>query len=720
MLHDVPLPSWPQPTEPLQASPAENETSQAGTESHPLGKDRFNVREAIPASGSGRQGWMKRLRPLQKIVVLLNFRPFTYLFHAVYQLGLRTLVRVLARHPAVRSILGYGSFFEGKCLYGVSDIDVVILVDERFSRTDGVHQQMVLDYKRVRRLFPFLADWHESAENLIFLSDVRAGFPVPESVRLRLKQGRLILLHGPQLPLELTPGAVSLSEAVAEVDNLLRIVLMKGEVHSSNILFWKKNFLKLGSLAKTLGLEELAAEIADHPGLKRFRGNDVFLFVRKSDPNKFFELMLEFSSRLFSGIQAREEPVTLSYTPLLDNDGSASGVRQNGRMPSALARISREPGVSVKMLPSVLYGLTPRLSYFQLDHPVPVLQLEEPGFEALRKLARTLAEHGESSEGFLVPVKNILFLLRKRSTYSDIVPLDPLIYANLYARHFGSPEAFQMPRTIYTEQVAAANRMLGAFAGLYAKHEGWVTKLPFPCIYSEDDLLVMNDAFHRIRVFLLHSEGVDIGSMSTLVEFLGRKYPGCEPFLQALPEYYRRLAGEDGQGPGGINLYRCLLQFMAQVLTGASAPVIEAWDKRLGISVGIITRNRAADLQEALESLRLQIRPADEIVIVDNGSTDATREVVDRFRDRLPISYYRLDAASIPRARNMVIAKAANEIVAFTDDDCVVEPEWLEAVERGFLRADNVGIVGGWVRHQPAAEASMIDTYYSLFHHNKT
>jgi hypothetical protein len=41
-------------------------------------------------------------------------------------------------------------------------------------------------------------------------------------------------------------------------------------------------------------------------------------------------------------------------------------------------------------------------------------------------------------------------------------------------------------------------------------------------------------------------------------------------------------------------------------------------------------------------------------------------------------------------------------------------------VERGFLRADNVGIVGGWVKHEPALEPSLLDTYYSLFHHNKS
>jgi hypothetical protein len=663
---------------------------------------------------------MKRLRPLQKAVVLFNFPPFTFLFHTAYQLGLRTLVSVLGRHRAIHSIHGYGSFFEGRCLYGVSDIDLVILIDERFSRTDSVHQQIVLDYKRLRRVFPFLADWHESAENLIFLSEIRAGFSVPESVRLRLKQGRLSLLHGAAFPPDLATGAVSLTEAVAEVDSLLRIVLMKGEVHSSNALFWKKNFLKLAALADRIGLQELAAEISNHRELKLLRGKDVLLFARKSDPNRLFELLLEFSSRLVGAIQAREELITLRYT-VLDN-GSRSGPqrRENGRVSRALDTISREPGVTIRMLPSSLYGLTPRFSYLPMDQPLPLVQVHKPDFKALRELAKTLAEYGEGSESLVVPLKDFLFLLRKRSTYSEIVPLDPLLYANMYARVFGSPESFRMPRAIYTEQVAAAKRMFTAFAGLYAKNEAWVTKLPFPCIYSEDDLLVIRDALHRMRVFLMHSDGMDIGSVSGLVEYLGRKYPGCRPFLNSLLDYYQQLTDGGGPPPSGINLYRCLLQFMSQMLADASAPAIDAWSKRLGISVGIITRNRATDLYEVLASLRLQQRPADEIVIVDNGSTDATRDVVESFRTQLPISYYRLDAASIPNARNLVLAKAAYEVVAFTDDDCIAEPEWLESVERGFLRADNVGIVGGWVRHQPAKEPSMIDTYYSLFHHNKT
>ena len=68
----------------------------------------------------------------------------------------------------------------------------------------------------------------------------------------------------------------------------------------------------------------------------------------------------------------------------------------------------------------------------------------------------------------------------------------------------------------------------------------------------------------------------------------------------------------------------------------------------------------------------------------------------------------------------MVLENARHEVIAFTDDDCVLEPGWLQAVERGFLRADNVGMVGGWVCHEHARERSAIDTYYATFHHNTT
>ncbi|HEV8715916.1 MAG TPA: ABC transporter ATP-binding protein [Candidatus Binatia bacterium] len=148
--------------------------------------------------------------------------------------------------------------------------------------------------------------------------------------------------------------------------------------------------------------------------------------------------------------------------------------------------------------------------------------------------------------------------------------------------------------------IKRADHAFMALAELYRKNEGWITKLPFPCVYSESDLPVLRDAFHRMRVFLANSEGVDIGSTSLLVDFLGRRHPACQRFLSDLLAYYKHLTGENGHKASANNLYRCLLQFMAQMLSGAPSIALDEHRKHLGITVGIITRNRAADLPQAL------------------------------------------------------------------------------------------------------------------------
>jgi len=186
-----------------------------------------------------------------------------------------------------------------------------------------------------------------------------------------------------------------------------------------------------------------------------------------------------------------------------------------------------------------------------------------------------------------------------------------------------------------------------------------------------------------------------------------------------LLEEFRYHRGEIAERPAAPNLFRCLHQFMFQVATGTAPLALADHEQGLGITVGIITRNRAADLRAALASLEGLRRRPDEVVVVDNGSTDGTRTVIESFADRLPIRYVLVPEPSIPRARNAVIEHARHEVIAFTDDDCAVGREWLTAVERGFMRARNVGIVGGWVLHWPAPEPSTVDTYFGFFHHNK-
>src|SRR6185437_14184861 len=109
-------------------------------------------------------------------------------------------------------------------------------------------------YERVRRIFPFLGPWDEREANLIFLSEIAAGFPVPERFRVRFKQARLVPLYG-ELPRDiLSGGPVTINELLSEISTLLRFSSVAEPRHTRRLLFWKRIFTKLNALADQLDL----------------------------------------------------------------------------------------------------------------------------------------------------------------------------------------------------------------------------------------------------------------------------------------------------------------------------------------------------------------------------------------------------------------------------------------------------------------------------------
>jgi glycosyltransferase involved in cell wall biosynthesis len=129
----------------------------------------------------------------------------------------------------------------------------------------------------------------------------------------------------------------------------------------------------------------------------------------------------------------------------------------------------------------------------------------------------------------------------------------------------------------------------------------------------------------------------------------------------------------------------------------------EMGDSPIRVSVIIATYNRADELMRLLESLRSSLaRPDVELILVDDGSTDGTVERA------MPLLEAPLARATVIRqenqgpgtARNKGILAAAGEIVVFVDTDCVVEPEWLDALTAPF-DDDKVGGVGGPDRSRP-------------------
>ncbi len=111
------------------------------------------------------------------------------------------------------------------------------------------------------------------------------------------------------------------------------------------------------------------------------------------------------------------------------------------------------------------------------------------------------------------------------------------------------------------------------------------------------------------------------------------------------------------------------------------------------VSVVVPTRNRAGYLEVALASLRAQdLAEESEIVVVDDGSTDATPDVVHRAGAR----HVRLGPpGGLNAARNIGVRETRGSIVAFVDDDVWAPPGWLSAVAEGAARHPEADAFGG-------------------------
>ncbi|TWT73709.1 putative glycosyltransferase EpsH [Posidoniimonas polymericola] len=96
------------------------------------------------------------------------------------------------------------------------------------------------------------------------------------------------------------------------------------------------------------------------------------------------------------------------------------------------------------------------------------------------------------------------------------------------------------------------------------------------------------------------------------------------------------------------------------------------------ISVVIPTYNRANLLRGCLDSALAQTRPADEIVLVDDGSTDDTSEVVASYSDQ--IMFIQQENAGPGAARNNGAARASGDYIAFLDSDDAWAPWTLEYI----------------------------------------
>ncbi|MFH0880858.1 MAG: glycosyltransferase [Lentisphaerota bacterium] len=156
------------------------------------------------------------------------------------------------------------------------------------------------------------------------------------------------------------------------------------------------------------------------------------------------------------------------------------------------------------------------------------------------------------------------------------------------------------------------------------------------------------------------------------------------------------------------------------------------------ISVVIPAFNAAATLPSCLDALMAQTMSSSlyEVIIVDDGSTDDTEEIVRRYEGRAPaVRYVRQDNRGPAAARNVGARESRGALLLFTDADCVPTPGWIEEMVRPFDDPEVVAVKGIYKTRQrelvarfaqmefedrydlieKAGRVDMVDTYAACF-----
>jgi GT2 family glycosyltransferase len=112
------------------------------------------------------------------------------------------------------------------------------------------------------------------------------------------------------------------------------------------------------------------------------------------------------------------------------------------------------------------------------------------------------------------------------------------------------------------------------------------------------------------------------------------------------------------------------------------------------VSVVIVVRDESKHIKKCLEALFKQSYPDFEIIIIDNGSTDGTGEIINSFGNKRIKYFYEPARCGIAMLRNIGAKKTGGEYVFFTDGDCVTNKHWLEEGLKVLETKEYVGVEG--------------------------
>jgi GT2 family glycosyltransferase len=168
-------------------------------------------------------------------------------------------------------------------------------------------------------------------------------------------------------------------------------------------------------------------------------------------------------------------------------------------------------------------------------------------------------------------------------------------------------------------------------------------------------------------------------------------------------EWYRAGADVDDWAFGLTDRERCPKPALAKVRRAFAAvpfPLDLCWPR---ISVIICTYNGSRTIGDCLDGLLRLEYSNFEVVVVNDGSTDATAEIVDKY----PVRLISTENRGLSSARNVGLEAATGEIVAYLDDDAYPDPHWLTYLAATFI--ENIHAAVGGPNIPPPGDGPIAD-----------
>ena len=119
------------------------------------------------------------------------------------------------------------------------------------------------------------------------------------------------------------------------------------------------------------------------------------------------------------------------------------------------------------------------------------------------------------------------------------------------------------------------------------------------------------------------------------------------------------------------------------------------------VSVLVNTYQRPKKIQDCLNAILKSSFSQLEIIVIEQRGSSQLREFIKKI-DKTKIRYFNLKKIGASKAKNFGIKKSKGEILAFTDDDCIIDRYWLKNIYESFKKNQNIiGIFGKVLPYQP-------------------